>query len=216
MTLKHYHPERSEGSGSSRGAACLGTSQHDAVALLTPDRSIDSHSSRRTTPFARTASLFCLGLLISLKLVDVALGLRFEHGGNRKRFGVEVLEVVLDDALVSCPATEDVYLFVFPGVLANDLVPPFSHDYFCAYFNYPRQIVEVFHTKKDTKLASQIGRLVLPNLLAENSRHWIAAAPSRAASENIASAPDPEPLLHWCNKLLSAPPSPTRAPPNIT
>src|SRR4051794_30844823 len=76
-------------------------------------------------------------------------------------------------------------------------------------------MIEVFQTKKDTKLlGSQLGRLMLPNVLAENSRHWIVPAPARAASDNIASPPDPEPLLNWCNKLLCAPPSPTRAPPD--
>ncbi len=236
-----------------------------ARSIPKPER-FSSGAPAKRTYFARTTVLFCLGLLLALELVDSALGIRFDHGGNKKRIGVEVLEVVrsaktpgpdvkaiylgdsvarqmfhpgeepnrrvrylastgavslagqyylLDDALRNCPAATDVYLLVFPGVLANDLVPPLSHDYFCAFFHGPRQMIEVFAAKKDTALlASQIVRSLWPNLMAENSRNWIAASPSRASFGARTSAPDPEPLFRWCDRLLNAPPSPVRAPPD--
>lgn len=122
---------------------------------------------------------------------------------------------LLEDALNHAPRVRDVYIFCFPGNLANDLVPPGSHDYFCGCFHEPRQIAEVFAVKRDVKLlAAHVGRFLLPNLLSENSRHWVFEAQASTSVSFIHQPTDPEPLLAWCNRLLKAPPSPTIAPPD--
>jgi hypothetical protein len=123
---------------------------------------------------------------------------------------------LLQDALRSCPGTTDVYLLYFPGSLANDLGPDFTHDYFCGYFHSPRQIAEVFAVKRDiTLLASQVGHGLFPNLMLLNSASHAApvlGAPAATAERPATTAgyqqlpSNREPLLEAATALAGAPP----------
>lgn len=99
---------------------------------------------------------------------------------------------ILADALRSFPELHEVYLLYYPGSFENDLGPPYANDYFCGFFHSPAEIHEVFEVKRDARLTlAQIGRLLLPNILAVNSYNrpmawqrvgtWSGAAPTIAA-----------------------------------
>ena len=110
---------------------------------------------------------------------------------------------ILADAVRSDPNLRAVYLFYYPVSFENDLEPPFADDYFCGFFHTPSQIREVFGVKRDSRLLlEQIGRLLLPNILATNSLNrplvWEPdqLRPPRAASGSGSSS---EPLVALLN-----------------
>jgi hypothetical protein len=85
---------------------------------------------------------------------------------------------LMEDALQACPNASAVYLLYIPGCFANNLPPPLSREYLCGYFHSPRQVAEVFKVKGDFALsAAHVGRMLLPNLMLENSFRNHAAAP---------------------------------------
>jgi hypothetical protein len=115
---------------------------------------------------------------------------------------------ILADAVRSFPNLRAVYLFYYPGSFGNDLGPPLSNDYFCGFFHSPAEIREVFGVKRELRLSlAQIGRLILPNILATNSLNrplvwemdW--SRPSGAAT---GGGTDPEPLLALLDRIVGA------------
>jgi hypothetical protein len=75
------------------------------------------------------------------------------------------------DALPQCPNVREVDLFLFYGSWRNDLSGPLPHDYFCGHFHSLDEVAEVFDVRRDFSLsAAHLGRVLLPNLMAENSR----------------------------------------------
>ena len=92
-----------------------------------------------------------------------------------------------EDALRACPYSTDVYLLYIPGCFSNNLPPPLSREYLCGYFHSPRQVAEIYRIKHDLPLsAAHAGRMLLPNLMLENSARNHAAAPPQpgAPTEN--------------------------------
>lgn len=123
---------------------------------------------------------------------------------------------ILVDAVRSYPKLHDAYLFYYPGSFENDLGPPYANDYFCGFFHAPRQIREVFEVKRDTRLTlAQIGRLLLPNILAINSYNrpmaWERAGTWSGAAPTVA-APAREPLADLLDTLWGREPSLTPRP----
>lgn len=127
---------------------------------------------------------------------------------------------VLADAIRSFPELRIAYLLYYPGSFGNDLGPPFANDYFCGYFHTPAQIREVFELKRDGGLTlSQIGRFVLPNILATNSVNQPLALPQMDVAFGNASSgasPSREPLAKlldcwWGRRSDESAPAPTVA-----
>ena len=124
--------------------------------------------ARRRTPEVRT---ILLGDSVARQLFPPGrepkeLNGRYRFLTSNQAISMAGQYYLLQDALRSCPGATDVYLLYFPGSLANDLGPDFTHDYFCGYFHSPRQIAEVFAVKRDfTLLASQVGHGLFPNLM---------------------------------------------------
>lgn len=77
-----------------------------------------------------------------------------------------LLQMVIDHA----PHLRHVYLFYTPRSWSNDLDQIFTHDYFCGYFHTPALVWEIWRLKHDTQLTqAHFARLILPNIMAENS-----------------------------------------------
>lgn len=127
---------------------------------------------------------------------------------------------ILADAIRSFPQLRDVYLLYYPESFRNDLGPPFANDYFCGYFHTPAQIREVFELKRDASVTlSQLGRFLLPNILATNSVNQPLALPQTDIAFGNASSgasPSREPLAKlldkwWGRKPDEKPPRRTEA-----
>jgi hypothetical protein len=106
---------------------------------------------------------------------------------------------ILQDAVKSFPNLREVYLLYFPGSFENNLGPPLGNDYFCGFFHSPAQMRDIFRVKHDIRmLLVQIGRLILPNVLATNSINqsmaW-AIDELRSPTASGAGGSDPEPLM---------------------
>ena len=77
-----------------------------------------------------------------------------------------VLQRVIDHA----PHLRQVYLLMTPRSWANNLDQIFTHDYFCGYFHSPSLVWEVWSLEHDPQLTeAHLGRMLLPNIMAENS-----------------------------------------------
>lgn len=130
---------------------------------------------------------------------------------------------ILADAVRSFPNLRAAYLFYTPRSFENDLGPHFANDYFCGFFHTPAEMREVYGVKHDVHLLLvQIGRLLLPNILANNSLNrpmvW-EGDPSNPTAAPKSSNSDPEPLValldRMCGRVVDDPPpplSPNRQP----
>ena len=77
---------------------------------------------------------------------------------------------LLQKVMANAPHLRHVYLFYAPPSWANDLDQIFTHDYFCGYFHSPSLVWEVWSLQHDRQLTeAHIGRMLLPNIMAENS-----------------------------------------------
>jgi hypothetical protein len=77
---------------------------------------------------------------------------------------------LLQKVIETSPHLRHVYLFYTPRSWSNDLDQIFTHDYFCGYFHSPALVWEIWQLKHDTQLTeSHFARLILPNIMAENS-----------------------------------------------
>ena len=128
---------------------------------------------------------------------------------------------LMEDAMRSCPNVSDVYLLYIPGCFSNNLPPPLSREYLCGYFHSAPQVAEIFRVKHDVSLsAAHVGRMLLPNLMLENSFRNHAAAPpqSQALVESggrfAVTQPDitGEPLLALLQRWWSPSPSSPATP----
>jgi hypothetical protein len=121
---------------------------------------------------------------------------------------------ILADAVRSFSNLHDVYLLYYPGSFENDLGPPLANDYFCGFFHTPVQIREVFGIKHDARLTlAQIGRLLLPNILATNGVNRPVAWEEVITRPGVAATPGGggnEPLVHLLNTLWRAEPTERR------
>jgi len=126
---------------------------------------------------------------------------------------------LLENALRAYPKLQDVYLLYIPGCFNNNLPRELSHDYFCGYFHSPEQVREVFAVKHDFGLsAAHVGRMLLPNLMMQNSMWWRTSEGDKRPSQPAGGAyltqapPDPEPLLAWLTRCFSSGPEPPLTP----
>jgi hypothetical protein len=77
---------------------------------------------------------------------------------------------ILQLVAARAPHLRRVYLFYTPRSWANNLDQIFTHDYFCGYFHTPSLVWEIWTLKHDRQLTeAHVGRLLLPNIMAENS-----------------------------------------------
>ena len=77
---------------------------------------------------------------------------------------------ILQTVAQRCPHLNAVYFFYSPHSWSNNLDQVFTHDYFCGYFHSPAMVWEVWQLKHDPQLlAAHVGRMILPNIMAENS-----------------------------------------------
>jgi hypothetical protein len=117
---------------------------------------------------------------------------------SNQAIGVAGQYYLLRDALVAAPHTKRVFLLYTPRSFGNNLDPPLAYDYFCQFFHRPDEIAQVFVVKRDAQLtAVQIGRWMLPNLIAMNrlsdlrlrspEGEWFSAASNDATNNNAAS-----------------------------
>lgn len=77
---------------------------------------------------------------------------------------------LLQKVLPHAPLLRHVYLFYTPRSWANNLDQIFTHDYFCGYFHNPALVWEIWNLQHDRQLTeAHVGRMLLPNIMAENS-----------------------------------------------
>lgn len=122
---------------------------------------------------------------------------------------------LLEESLAANPHLQDVYLLYIPGCFSNNLPVDLSRDYLCAYFHRPDQVAEVFAVKHDVRLtAAHIGRMLLPNLMIENSALDPSAGPAasppsiRPATAAFVAQPSAgrEPLFSVLELIWKRPP----------
>jgi hypothetical protein len=77
---------------------------------------------------------------------------------------------LLEEAFRRNPGARDIVLVSRPENLQVNLDTPGNQDYFSAFFNAPGQVKDVWHVKRDSRLASsQIVHSVLPGVMAVNN-----------------------------------------------
>jgi hypothetical protein len=77
---------------------------------------------------------------------------------------------ILQTVMARAPHLRHVYLFYAPRSWSNNLDQIFTHDYFCGYFHTPAIVWETWMLKHDRQLTeAHIARMLLPNMMAENS-----------------------------------------------
>ncbi len=77
---------------------------------------------------------------------------------------------LLQKVIAHAPNLRQVYLFYTPRSWANNLDQIFTHDYFCGYFHSPALVWEIWNLQHDPQLTeAHLGRMLLPNIMAENS-----------------------------------------------
>jgi hypothetical protein len=99
---------------------------------------------------------------------------------------------VLQRAIDHAPRLQHVYLLLTPRSWANNLDQIFTHDYFCGYFHSPTLVWEVWSLEHNRQLTeAHIGRMLLPNIMAENS--YLNRSQSASGVPMVAAAFDPTP-----------------------
>lgn len=77
---------------------------------------------------------------------------------------------ILENVIERTPNLRHVCLLYTPRSWANNLDQIFTHDYFCGYFHSPALVWEIWTLQRDMQLTeAHVGRMLLPNIMAENS-----------------------------------------------
>jgi hypothetical protein len=142
-----------------------------------------------------------------------------EYLTTNQAIGVPGQLHLLRRAAARLPNLREVYLLFTPRSWSNNLDGPLSHDYYAAFFHEGTDIAGVFRVKGDVGLAaSQLGRWLLPNLLAANAASdlhlrqggptqktpGVADDPRDLVAGSPPVAPPTEKLVDWLSALCRA------------